>query len=156
MQPTPEQAFKIGFLTRCAEEGLTIKEAHIRVKEAIKQAKEKGLTKQALLPGLAGLGALAGGLGYGGAKLLGAVTPAALTTAAVLGIGTPVLAGALGGYGAAKTLGSQDSNMLENAKRDEIIAEYERLADEAKKRTKVKTLQNLTGRRVIPLTPSLG
>ena len=158
MSLTPEQAFKVGFLYQCAQEGLTREETHTRVKEAIAQAKAKrgllGMEKEAALPlVLSGLGALAGGA----LSLIGrgvSAVPAALSAGTALGVGVPVAAGASTGYLAAKLTGNEGKHLVEDAKREEVMGEYERLADEARRRARIKRLQARTGRRVIPLTPS--
>jgi hypothetical protein len=47
-------------------------------------------------------------------------------------------------------------NMLEEAKQDEVVDEYVRLAEEAKRRATLKRIQAQTGQRIVPLSPSLG
>lgn len=152
MSLTPEQSFKIGFLQACAEMGFTLDETHQRVKQAI-ALKRSGyqMEKQAWWPWLAG------GLSYLGGKAVGAIPALAslgLTTAGVVGIGAPVAAGALTGYGAAKLkdLDNDDKGTVEDAKNEEIVGEYQRLAEEAKRRTALKKLQQ-EGRHVVALTP---
>jgi hypothetical protein len=139
MPLTDEQAFKVGFLKKCAEDGLTIDETKQRVKLAI-HVLQKAKEKQAIF-GLETAQELAG-------KGLGLAT----TTAPLLLLGGPMAAGGLAGYAAAKGLhGNKD--VVEEAKGDEIVGEYERLADEARRRARLKQLQALTGRRVVALSP---
>jgi hypothetical protein len=148
MPLTEEQAFKVGFLKHCAEAGLTMEETKQRVKLAIHQLHEK----QALLPLIAGLGGGAAWLGDKALSLGSALTPPLISGLTMAGIAAPVLAGGLGGLALAKATGG-GKEIVDDAKQDEIIGEYERLADEARRRTRLKQLQSATGRRVIALTP---
>ncbi len=147
MSLTPEQLFKIGFLYKCAQAGLTQEETHEVVKEAISRL--KGESKQAQF---------GTGLISGAGKVVGSATSAlphlfSLGGLALMGI--PVAAGAVGGYSLAKLRGGGDAKtMLEDAKKDEIVGEYERLAEEARRRARLKRLQSMTGERVVALTPS--
>jgi hypothetical protein len=106
------------------------------------------MSKEALWPWAAYLGGKA--MDFTG-KVLGFV-PGMLSTGLAAGVGIPIAGGAAAGYTAAK-LSSPGDNPVENAKREEIMGEYERLADEARRRTRLKKLQAMTGRRVIALTP---
>lgn len=131
MPLTSDQAFKVGFLLRCAEEGLSNDETHRRVKLAFE--------KRAILPQLAaGAAGLAGGVASAGGKLIslgGKVMP----LAAGLALLAPILGGGAIGYLSAKsTEGGPD--LVERAKHEEIIGEYERLADEAKRKARAKRL----------------
>lgn len=160
MQMTQEQAFKAGFLLRCAEEGLTIDETHARVKQAIAEVKMGrnvlGIEKTAFIPQVAGaLGSLGSNVGRLGGSLISAV-PGLLSTGAMIGIGAPVAAGAGTGYLAARLTKTENKDALEEAKHDEILGEYERLAEEAKRRALLKRIQAQTGKRLIPMSPSLG
>jgi hypothetical protein len=155
-----EQAIKAGFLFRCAEEGLTREETHVRIKQAIAQLKAnsnvRGMQKEAWLPAiLGGLAALSGGALSLGGKALSTV-PALASLGTTIGIAAPVIAGAGTGYLAAKLTGGTNKDGLEEAKQDEIVNEYERLADEAKRRAVLKRIQAQTGKRIVPLSPSLG
>ncbi len=159
MRLTTEQAFKVGFLAACAEEGLTLAETHARVKQAIAQVKQGknvvGLEKQAALPAIAAaLGSLANSTMNVGKGVIGTV-PGLLSTVGTIGVGAPVLAGAGGGYLAAKMVNNERKDVLEEAKQDEIVSEYERLAEEAKRRALLKRIQSETGRKIVPLSPSL-
>jgi hypothetical protein len=149
---TEEQAFKIGFLQRCAEDGLTIEETKQRVKLALHIARGGTLEKRAILPFLMNAGTYLGGqaLNLGGRALQ--TVPSLLSTAGTVGLAAPLAAGAGTGYLAAKAL-TPDNSVVEDAKQDEIMGEYERLADEARRRARLKRLQNETGRRVIALAP---
>lgn len=152
MPLTSKQAFKTGFLLKCAEEGLTVEEAHTRVKHAIYTIKNtQGLTKEAVLPALLAAAYGAGNLGINAVKN---IAWPVLSTAGTIGTGA-LLAGSAGaGYTAAKLHGGSEG-VLDEAKQDEIIGEYERLAEEARRRTKLKKIQEQTGRRIVALTPSV-
>jgi hypothetical protein len=138
MNITQEQAIKMGFLYACAEAGLTIPETHQRVKQAIAKLKQ---TKQA-------------GFGLNLGTAVDAV-PKLLSLAGGALVGAPVVAGMGGGYLAAKLTNPDDSHMLDDVKQDEIMGEYERLSDEAKRRSLLKRIQAQTGKKVVPLMPSL-
>jgi hypothetical protein len=152
MPLTHEQAFKVGFLKKCAEDGLTLEETKQRVKFAVRALKERG-EKTAVWPLITG----AGGLAVGGASRLGSAAlsaaPSLMSTLGTLGIVAPIIAGAGTGYLAAKGTNPDGKGAVEDAKQDEITGEYERLAEEARRRARLKRLQAETGRRVIALTP---
>lgn len=154
MQPTPEQIIKIGFLLKCAEDGLTIEETHARVKAAISMLKEgspAGIIG-AIMSGVYGAGK---DVVNTAGKAISAV-PALAELGLTVGLGAPIVAGGAGGYAAAKLTGDNDKRVLEEAKQDEVASEYERLAEEARRRTLLKRIQAQTGRRILPLSPSLG
>lgn len=144
MALTTEQAFKVGFLLKCAEDGLTLRETNERIKQTIATLEKRAI----IWPLLAGLGT---GAAWLGGKAIGAI-PGTLSAAGTLGIAAPVVAGAGGGYLLAKGT-SADKHLVGDAKQDEILGEYERLADEARRRARLKQLQQTTGRRVIALSP---
>ncbi len=122
---TDRELFKIGFLRKCAEEGLTAEETGARVKAAL--AAVTGVTKVAFDPFGAGAKMLSTGMSY--AVPLGALGLAGLAAA-------PIAAGAGVGYLGAKM--QQDPMTVERAKSDEVVAEYLRLADQARRRTELK------------------
>jgi hypothetical protein len=149
MPLTPEQAFKVGFLVRCADEGLTPEEIAERVKAA--SAMEKLSFIFPLMTGAAtAAGSFIGGLPGKALQFAGALAPAA----GVAAVGAPVLAGAGLGYLGAKATAS-DSDDLEQAKQDEIEGEYYRLSQEARRNAARKKLQARLGRKVTLLSPSL-
>lgn len=105
---TNAEAFKVGFLSRCVEEGLNMDEAHGRVKMAVD--KLAGLTD---LPGKALdllKPVLSTGLGYG--------IPLALAAPPVLG--------GIAGY-AAGAMSDVDDTDVGEIKKQELRAEYQRL-----------------------------
>lgn len=161
-------AFKVAFLSRCAEEGLNLDQIHQRVKEAVSRA-EAGHEKQAigLLGGLGIGSALAdpsifsrGLRGIGGAITGFANSPSNtigsdLTAAAaggtagwhadkflplVLG-GGALLAG--GGLAAGKLLAdsTDDPMAADEVKQQELVNEYKRLTDKAKRQAKFRQLK---------------
>jgi hypothetical protein len=138
MPLTPEQAFKVGFLIRCADEGLTPEETAQRIKSA-------SLMEKVALPFVPDLDTLA--------KLWGAGTQIG-TAGAIAGLGIPTLGGAAAGYGLAKAT-VPGAEQLEDAKQDEIEGEYYRLAQEARRNTARKKLQARLGRKVTLLSPGL-
>lgn len=159
MRMTPEQSFKTGFLFACAEEGLSLAETHERVKRASAELRAgrnvAGMTKEAIWPYLVGgAGALAGGAASLGGRALSAL-PSLLSLGSVLGVGAPLAAGAGAGYLASKLTTGDNKDELEDTKNDELVGEYERLSDEAKRRALIKRIQAETGRKLIPMSPSL-
>jgi hypothetical protein len=105
----PREAFKFGFLARCAEEGLTDPEIQDRIKIA-------AMRKQAI-PSI-------GGLLSGGLDLATGLYGAGAITAAGLGAGTGIPLG----YAAAKL---QDPGYDADAiKRQELMTAYGTLTDE--------------------------
>ena len=118
-------AFKVGFLSRCVEDGLTLEATHQRVKEASEK--------------LAGLLDLPG-------KMLELAKPVIGTT---LGYGVPALLaappilGGLAGYTAAKAMDIGDED-VEEVKKRELLDEYKR--QEAKLRRE-KTIRTYRAQR---------
>lgn len=107
MSLTPREAFKVGFLSRCVEDGLTLEQAHERVK--IASEKLAGLTD---IPG----------------KILDLGKPvvsSALSWGIPLGLAAPPIAGGIAGYMAAKGTDIDDTDVAE-VKRRELIEEYKR------------------------------
>lgn len=131
MDITEKDAFKLGFLTRCAEEQLTGSALDARlekVAELNKQAAGGGWTEYSPAKwSLPGLGAInAGGralLGY--AQALYAVPPA-----------LSILGGSAAGYGAAKMLEPQISD--DEIRARELADTYKLYAEKAKARRKAK------------------
>lgn len=142
-----EQAFKVGFLMKCAEAGLTIEETRERVKEAILHVKRTIKTALDPIGGAIGLGTDA--LGWGAKQI-----PSLMSLGGAAAIGLPIAAGAGTGYLAAKLNSGNGGDMVDDAKQDEIVGEYERLAEEARRRARIKQIQEQTGRRILALTPS--
>lgn len=113
----PKMAFKLGFLTRCAEEGLAGEELDMRVKQA-------GQTKEAST--------------LGGAQAVVAGAADLIKNVGFYGLGLPLagglLAGGLGGYSAAQ-LSAPPVNMDE-LKAEELAATYNAYANRIRSRRK--------------------
>jgi hypothetical protein len=103
---TDREAFKIGFLGRCIEDGLTLPQIEAAVKTA--------LDKAAILGKLLDVGA---GVGK---SLLSKLLPLAIVA--------PPIVGGLGGYGLAKATDIHDTDVAEIKDR-ELMDEYKRQTD---------------------------
>jgi len=112
-----KEAFKLGFLSRCADEGLTPDETRARIRDAhayIKQANPFGDAYDAFK----------GVVGSGLSTAAGIAKP--------LAIAGPPLAGAGVGYALAKA--NEEEVDPEEAKKQELLAEYQRVIDRARNR----------------------
>lgn len=126
---SPQEAFKFGFYARCAEEGLTSEQTLARIKTA-------------------SLGTIAGELIEGPFRLMSHMGPAAAQAALVAGIGLPIAGGLAMGYAGAKA--TDDDSNIEEAKADEILSEYQRLTDHARRQALVKQMR---GQSTLSLQP---
>lgn len=106
---TNREAFRFGFLLRCAEEGLNPDQTQQRVKQAF----------------------------YGAAKDLGSTLWGGLKTMGGLGIAGGVGVGAAGGYLAAKA--TEPDADPEEAKLQELVATYRLYADNARRKALHRT-----------------
>ena len=117
------QAFKVGFMRKCANEGMTPEETHQVVREALSTVKEAGITDLLTKPynTIVDVGGEAL-KGVGNAGLAG------------LALGPPIIGGALGLL-AAKA-GDIDTTDVNAVKKRELIDEYRRQTEilERKKR----------------------
>ena len=121
MDVTTKEAFRLGFLTRCAEEGLTGEHLNARIKSA---AEKKSFVWA--LPAL-GLGAMgAYGLARGG---IDGLTGGIGTMAGLIPAGG-LLGGAALGYGAAKM--TEPNITDEDIKSQELADTYRIYAEKAK------------------------
>jgi hypothetical protein len=111
----PQEAFKVGFMLRCADEGLSPAEAQERIQKAAACMEKQSI--QALTSGLQGLG----DLGLAGA------------------IGAPVGLGVLGGYLLNKARESEVDE--DDVRRDELIQELKHWTRRAKEQQKAKLLR---------------
>lgn len=107
---TPRDAFKVGFLRRCIEDGLSIEQAHERVKVALDK--------------LALFGELAKGVTEAGGKLL----DTGINWGVPLALAGPPVLGGVAGYGLSKATDIDDVSVDEIKKR-EIIDELKRQTD---------------------------
>lgn len=161
-------SFKVAFLSRCAEEGLTLEQIHERVKTAVARAEAKyGETeKEASMARNLALSSLLAGAGYkavenawpslasAGTAWLGGATPQQSALAGVLGpsksdkgivwpiagLGLAALAG--GGLAAGRYMATAQEDPLaeEEIKNRELINEYKRLADRTRAASKRRQL----------------
>ena len=126
MALTRRQAFKVAFLQRCADEGLSIDETLLLAEQANAAIEKAAGVKQAG-PVMDAVGKLSDLAMWGGDKILSYGLPAAL-------IAPPVL-GALGGYGAAELTGGSDESP-EDIKTQEKADAYQRAAELARASTR--------------------
>lgn len=132
---SPREAFKAGFLLSCADKGMTADEAHALVKKAFGP----------------GAGNVVGELIEAPGRIISSVGPGLMGAGALAAIGLPIAAGAGVGWGAAK-LTDDDSN-VDEAKTDELLAEYQRLTDQARRQIAMKQLR---GQPTVGLRRPLG
>ncbi len=135
---SPQEAFKVGFLLSCADRGLSAEATHALVKRAV-----------------AGIGNVVGEMIEAPGRFVSAVGPTVLNAGLLAAVGLPIAAGAGTGWAAAK-LTDDDSN-VDEAKTDEILAEYQRLTDQARRQAAMK---QLTGQPTLglkrPVTAGVG
>ena len=112
------EAFKVGFLSRCVEEGLSLEEAQQRVKMALdKQAGLADIGKAAIgLPGAA-IGAAS--------NVVSSVAKPLLSYGIPFALAAPPIAGGLAGYSLAKITDTDDQDPDE-IKKQELVDEYRR------------------------------
>lgn len=118
MPLTAREAFKVAFINQCLKEGCTVDEIHERVK--LGREKLAGVTDIVTKPvgaGLAGLGNALGQVGYLGA--IGALA-------------APPILGATTGWAASQATDIDEHDATAQKQR-ELIAEYKRLTDQAKR-----------------------
>lgn len=128
MEMSEKEAFRLGFLTRCAEEGLTGSALQARIKKAA----DKRAYTQYILPGLMGVGGLVMASRLFGPNLTGAA------------IGLPAAAGLAGGaalgYGAAKV--TEPDISAEDIKAQELADTYRVYAAKARANRKAQKYRN--------------
>ena len=117
---TPREAFKAGFLLRCAEEGLDEAQTMKRAEAGL-----AGLAKQALGPGV-GVGTVLDILTKAPGALMGAGQMAALPFA--IGGTAGLVGGGLAGHYAAKAMDPGYDH--DDLKRQELIEAYNQSADD--------------------------
>lgn len=134
---TPREGFKYGFLLRCAEEGLTVKEAEARAARALEKnaAGFWGTTASGLggiIPGV--VGGLAN-IVPEAAKSLVMASP----TLALTGLGAAAVGTGVGGYMLGK---SQESDIdPEEVQREELIAAYKTQTELARRKAIMDAIQ---------------
>ena len=119
---TPKEAFKVGFLHKCAEDGLTRGETLERIRN-MRMAKSAflGATGRAV-------GGAAGGIAGAGFK--------SLLAALLLG---PPVAGLAGGYGLAQA--KDETFSKDDARKRELLAAYERAAEQLERGSRKRMTQ---------------
>lgn len=144
MPLTPQEAFKFGFLLRCADENLDDDQIQARVKYAVDRLQWRG---EPLIDGnlvhekIAAVrkqgfdvGGMASGAGHLGSALI-----KALTSAGAWGLAGGAGIGALGGYTAAK-LSDKDIDP-EEVKMQELIEAYRQHTNNIRRRTMAQRAQ---------------
>lgn len=123
MPLTPQEAFKVGFLARCASDGLSAEQIARSCKVAADLMRKQAIFGAETAGAIAGKGMEAlGGLAHYG-------IPAAL-------IAPPVLGG-LAGYGLAKATDVDDTD-VEDIKNQEVMKELRLQADKLRNQTAVR------------------
>lgn len=123
--------FKVGFLQRCAREGLSEQEMLTRVRRA--REKLAGLTDILSTPYNAGVNLASSAVGHLGS---------ALTTGAVLG---PLALGGLGGYAVAHATDADETD-AEAARKRDYIAQLRQMADQVKQNSELARKRKLQAR----------
>ena len=124
---TPRESFKVGFLRRCANEGLTIEETHDRVKQANDTIKSAGIQDFLTRPYNTAWD-IVGGVGQ-------EVGTTAKNVALLAALGIPLAGGYGLGRGAAAITDVGEEN-IEAVKKKELIREYKLQAAKVRSRNK--------------------
>jgi hypothetical protein len=119
---TPREAFKIGFLTRCVEDGLTPTQTLRAVKSATDLFEKRAFLGTILGQGLDAVKGVAGGMAHYGVPLA---------------LAAPPIAGGLAGYGLAKATDVDDTD-VDAIKNRELVDEYKRQAARLHRQRKVR------------------
>lgn len=125
----PNEAFKVGFLARCVEVGLSPTET----KQLAKQA-SACFTK-------AGFASTLGGLGKLTSAVVGSVGLPALTAAAV----APPALGGMAAYLYNKATDA-DANDVKEIKQKELIQTYRRMADQLRRHRRIREQRSSSNR----------
>ena len=129
---TPKEAFKIGFLSRCVEDGLSLEQAHDRVKMATDLLQKQAgvgevISKTLELPGKA-------------LDMAKPVLGAGLNWGIPLALAAPPILGGVAGYTLGK-MGDVDDTDVDEIKKRELIESYKRHANALKRAKKVRDYQ---------------
>ena len=125
----PNEAFKIGFLARCVEAGLSTAETRQLAKQA-----NACFTKSGFASTLGGLGKLT-------SDVVGSVGVPALTAAAI----APPALGGMAAYLYNKATDA-DANDVKEIKKKELIQTYRRMADQLRRHRRIRD-QRASGNR---------
>jgi len=121
---TPREAFKVGFMARCAENGMTQEQTLTLVKQANEKLAQ---FKMEVNP-------------VGAATSIGSgLVDFGLTKALPFLLAAPPIVGALGGYGAAKLTDTGDADPA-TIKRQELRDTYEHEAARLRRQQKLRAL----------------
>jgi hypothetical protein len=133
---SPQESFKFGFLLGCTEMGLDTQQSHTLVKQA-----------------LGGIGNVLGEMIEAPGRIISSIGPHVMNAGLLLGAGLPIAAGGAGGWALAKA--TEDDSNVDEAKADEVLAEYQRLTDQAKRQVALKRFrgQATVGGLHRPLSP---
>lgn len=139
---TDKDAFKIGFLLQCADEGLTENQIKARVKRAsdlVKIAAGESAAAEAVLPALlSGAGSFLGGVANAGASgfntIMSNVVSPIINHAMMPALLLPPAVGIGAGYLASRV--QDDDYDPKAAQKDEELAEYRRAIDQLKRSRK--------------------
>jgi hypothetical protein len=119
---TEREAFKVGFLRKCADDGLTVGETADLAKTTAAQIKAAGIQDLLMKPYNTAMDVAGHGL-----QRLGTLGIAGL-------IGGPALLGGAAGLGLSKLMDSDDTD-VKTVKKQELIDEYRRQVRRLKART---------------------
>lgn len=124
----PQEAFKLGFLARCVEEGLSPEQTHALAKQAA-----DCFTKQAFLDFLNNPAKATVDTGKSTVDLLKGSIPLALAAAAV-----PPAVGGLAAYMANSATDVDDNSAVEDVKKQELIDNYKRMAEQLNRQSQLR------------------
>ncbi len=130
---TPKQAFVVGFMRRCIDDGLSAAEMEGRVKQA--EDLLAGALKSALDKGAGLLGDVVGAAG------------GVASTALPLALAAPPLLGGLAGYTAAR-MGDIDDTDVDDVRQQELKDTYKLEAEKLRRQKAFRDLQKSRQRSV--------
>jgi hypothetical protein len=109
---TEKEAFKLGFLTHCADQGMNIEETRLAIRQTHAQLKQ------------AGIGDFIGSAAGGAKNLVKGILSKGLSLGVPTLLAAPPLIGA--GIGLAAAKATEEDMDPEEAKKQELLAEYQR------------------------------
>jgi hypothetical protein len=123
---TPQEAFKLGFLARCVEGGLSDEQTNALAKRAADLVGEQEKSAEGIADAV---GKTIGGVMEAGGK---AVYPLA-----ALALATPPALGGLAAYFKNQAT-DIDEDDVESVKKQELIAQYKRMADQLRRQKQLR------------------